>query len=165
MTITVSPRSAPRRVGVPRRLHRGGLFQQQMSLNGVREFLAGSAGIDLQPQRRADAYTLGTATLKRFDHALCGKADKCLLRRFLGKATGPSRAQVTHLLRQHRTTGGTTDRRGAPRRSFAGVTAGACQEPAKRAGVVTSSAGSTASSRIRPATSAAVSGASRMPFR
>ncbi len=58
-------------------------------------------------------------TLQRFDYALCGKADKGLLRRFLCKATGLSRAQVTRLLRQHRTTGAITDRRGAPRRPFA----------------------------------------------
>ena len=73
----------------------------------------------LQPQRRADACALAPTTLQRFDYVLCGKADKGLLRRFLSMATGLSRAQVTRLLRQHRTTGATTDRRGAPRRPFA----------------------------------------------
>ncbi len=89
------------------------------TLDQVREFLAGSAGLALQPQRRADAYALVATTAQRFDYALCGKTDKGLLRRFLSRATGLSRAQVTRLLRQHRTTGAVTDRRGAPRRPFA----------------------------------------------
>ena len=89
------------------------------TLDQVREFLAGSAGIALQPQRRAAACALVATTAQRFDYALCGKPDKGLLRRFLSKATGLSRAQVTRLLRQHRTTGAVTDRRGAPRRPFA----------------------------------------------
>ena len=62
---------------------------------------------------------MAPTTLQRFDYALCGKTDKSLLRRFLSKATGLSRAQVTRLLRQHRTTGAITDRRGAPHRPFA----------------------------------------------
>ena len=89
------------------------------TLDQVQEFLAGSEGIDLQPQSRADAYAFVAKTLQRFDYALRGKADKGLLRRFLVKATGLSRAQITRLLRQHRTTGGITDRRGAPNRPFA----------------------------------------------
>ena len=89
------------------------------TLDQVRELLAGSEGIALQPQRRADACALVATTVQRFDYALRGKTDKGLLRRFLSKATGLSRAQVTRLLRQHRTTGAVTDRRGAPRRPFA----------------------------------------------
>ena len=89
------------------------------TLDQVREFLAGSEGIDLQPQSRADACAFVAKTLQRFDYALRGKTDKGLLRRFLVKATGLSRAQVTRLLRQHRTTGRITDRRGAPNRPFA----------------------------------------------
>ena len=92
--------------------------QRLQTLDQVREFLAGSGGFDLQPQSRADAYAFVAKTLRRFDYALLGKADKGLLRRFLGKATGLSRAQVTRLLRQHRTTGGVRDRRGAPGRPF-----------------------------------------------
>ena len=88
------------------------------TLDQVREFLAGSEGIDLQPQSRADACAFVARTLQRFDYALRGKTDKGLLRRFLVKATGLSRAQITRLLRQHRTTGGITDRRGAPNRPF-----------------------------------------------
>ena len=61
-----------------------------MSLKGGR--VAPPAN-DLQPQRRADACALVATTLRRFDYALRGKTDKGLLRRFLSKATGLSRAQ------------------------------------------------------------------------
>ena len=71
------------------------------TLDQVREFLAGSEGLDLQPQSRAGACAFVAKTLQRFGYALRGKTDKGLLRRFLVKATGLSRAQVTRLLRQH----------------------------------------------------------------
>ena len=57
-------------------------------------------------------------TVQRFDYAGRSKADKGLLRRFLAKATDLSRAQVTRLLRQYRTTGEVIDGRGAPRQPF-----------------------------------------------
>ena len=88
------------------------------TLDQVQEFLAGSQRIGLEPQTRADAYAFVAKTAQRFDYPQQGKADKGLLRRFLAKATGLSRAQITRLLRQHRTTGQITDRRGAPRRPF-----------------------------------------------
>ena len=67
--------------------------QRLQTLDQVREFVAGSGGLDLQPQSRADAYAFVAKTLQRFDYALLGKADKGLLRRFLGKVTGLSRAR------------------------------------------------------------------------
>jgi len=91
--------------------------QRLQTLDQVREFLAGSRPLDLRPQTRAEAYACVAETLERFDYPRRGKADKGLLRRFLVKVTGLSRAQVTRLLRQHRTTGALTDRRG-PQRPF-----------------------------------------------
>ena len=88
------------------------------TLDQVREFLDGSEQVDLQPQTRADAYAFVAKTVRRFDYALRGKANKGLLRRFLAKVAGLSRAQITRLLQQHRTTGEIADRRGAPRRPF-----------------------------------------------
>ena len=88
------------------------------TLDQVREFLAGSEQVDLQPQTRADSYALVAKTVRRFDYALRGKADKGLLRRFLAKVAGLSRAQITRLLQQHRTTGEIADRRDTPRRPF-----------------------------------------------
>ena len=88
------------------------------TLDQVREFLDGSEQVDLQPQTRADAYAFVAKTVRRFDYALRGKADKGLLRRFLAKVAGLSRAQITRLLQQHRTTGEIADRRDTPRRPF-----------------------------------------------
>lgn len=87
------------------------------TLDQVREFLAGSRPLDLRPETRAEAYAFVAETLERFDYPRRGKADKGLLRRFLVKVADLSRAQVTRLLHQHRTTGALTDRRG-PRRPF-----------------------------------------------
>ncbi len=69
-------------------------------------------------ESRADAYRLVEQTLAHFDYARLRRADKGLVRHYLRVATGLSRAQVTRLLRQHRTTGTVSDRRGAPRRPF-----------------------------------------------
>ncbi len=91
--------------------------QRLQTLDQVREFLAGSRPLDLRPLTRAEAYTFVAETLERFDYPRRGKADKSLIRRFLVQVTGFSRAQVTRLLHQHRTTGAITDRRG-PRRPF-----------------------------------------------
>ena len=88
------------------------------TLDQVREFLDGSEQVDLQPQTRADAYAFVAKTVRRFDYALRGRADKGLLRRFLAKAADLSRAQITRLLQQHRTTGEIADRRDTPRRPF-----------------------------------------------
>ena len=88
------------------------------TLGQVREFLDGSQEIDLRPQTRTEAYAFVAETVQRFDYAGRSKADKGLLRRFLTKATDLSRAQVTRLLRQYRTTDEVIDRRGAPRQPF-----------------------------------------------
>ena len=87
------------------------------TLDQIQEFLADSRPLDPRPQTRVEAYAFVAETLERFDYPDRGKADKGLLRRFLVKVAGLSRAQVTRLLRQHRTTGAIADRRG-PRRPF-----------------------------------------------
>ena len=91
--------------------------QRLQTLDQVREFLAGSRPLDLQPQTRAEAFAFVAETLQRFDYRCQGKANKGLIRRFLSKVIGLSRAQVTRLLHQHRTTGAIADRR-RPRRPF-----------------------------------------------
>ena len=91
--------------------------QRLQTLDQVEEFLAGSRPLDLRPETRAETYAFVAEVLERFDYPRRGKTDKGLLRRFLAKVAGLSRAQVTRLLHQHRTTGAITDRRG-PRRPF-----------------------------------------------
>ena len=105
------------------------------TLDQVREFLDGSEQVDLQPlpagaaalprlgrsgkpTMQPQTHAFVAKTVRRFDYALRGKADKGLLRRFLAKVAGLSRAQITRLLQQHRTTGEIADRRDTPRRPF-----------------------------------------------
>ena len=64
--------------------------QRLQTLDQVREFLAGSRPLDLQPQTRAEAYAFVAEALQRFDYSRQGKADKGLIRRFLNKVTGLS---------------------------------------------------------------------------
>ena len=64
-------------------------------------------------------YTLVRRTLVQLDHHRLGKPDKGLVKRYLVKVTGLSRAQLTRLIGQHRRTGRIEDRRGgAPARPF-----------------------------------------------
>lgn len=58
-------------------------------------------------------------TLKRFRYAHCARADKGLLRRYLAKVTGLSRAQVARAIRQFDAKGRIEDRRKAPVKPFA----------------------------------------------
>ncbi len=70
------------------------------------------------PSREA-AYEWIAADLHRFGYLRLGKAEKGLLRRYLGKVTGLSRAQVTRLIAQFRKRGHITERRGPPAKPFA----------------------------------------------
>ena len=72
------------------------------TLQHVREFLEGNQEVDLVVATRAAAYGFIEQTLGRFDYVHQGKAEKGLLRCFLAKVTGLSRAQLTRLLAQHR---------------------------------------------------------------
>ena len=91
--------------------------QRLQTLAQVGEFLAGSRPLAVQPRTRAEAYAFVAEMLQRFAYPRLGKVDKGLIRRLLVQLTGLSRAQVTRLLHQHRTTGAVTDRR-APARPF-----------------------------------------------
>ena len=79
------------------------------TLQHVREFLEGNQEVDLVVATRAAAYGFIEQTLGRFDYVHQGKAEKGLLRCFLAKVTGLSRAQLTRLLAQHRVTGSIAD--------------------------------------------------------
>ena len=84
----------------------------------VRAFLDGSDPVDFRLADRDDAYAFVRRTLVRFRDAELDKPAKGLLRRFLGKVTGLSRAQLTRLIGQYRATGRIEDRRRGPARSF-----------------------------------------------
>jgi len=68
------------------------------SLEQVAAFLAGSGEVRFAGQRRADVYAWTERTLVRFEYAGLGKRQKGLVRRYLARMTGLSRAQVTRLI-------------------------------------------------------------------
>ena len=90
--------------------------QRLQTLDQVREFLAGSRPLDLQPQTRAEAYAFvaDPATVRLLPPGEGRQGPDPPLPE---QGTGLSRAQLTRLLHQHRTTGAIADRR-RPRRPF-----------------------------------------------
>ena len=75
------------------------------SLEQMRAFLKGSGEVRFAGQKRAEVYAWVERTLVRHEYARLGRADKGLLRQYLARMTGLSRAQVTRLIRKHRKTG------------------------------------------------------------
>ena len=84
------------------------------SLEQICAFLGGSQPLGFETPQGEITYEFVAQTLGRFGHTHLGKADKGLLRRYLCKVTGRSRAQMTRLIAQFRKTGRIQDRRGAP---------------------------------------------------
>ncbi|HUA63872.1 MAG TPA: integrase [Verrucomicrobiae bacterium] len=75
------------------------------SLEQVRAFLAGSSEVRFIGQKRAEVYGWIERTLVRFEYAGVGKRDKGLVRRYLARMTGLSRAQVTRLIARYTASG------------------------------------------------------------
>ncbi len=89
------------------------------TLDQVRAFVEGSEAVDFAGGEREGVYTLVRRTLVKLDYHRLGKPGKGLVRRYLAKVTGLSRAQLTRLIGQHRRTGCIVDRRGgAPPQPF-----------------------------------------------
>lgn len=97
------------------KLHTQGLqtFEQ------IQAFVAGSQTLDFELTSRREAYAFVTQTLRRFGYMRCSRRHKGLLRAYLGKVTGLSRAQLTRLIGQFVASGRVRDRRGAPAQPFA----------------------------------------------
>jgi transposase InsO family protein len=85
----------------------------------VRAFVEGNEPVSFTLTDRAAAHLWMVQTLKRFRYAYCSRVDKGLLRRYLAKVTGLSRAQVTRAIAQFARTGIIEDRRKAPAKPFA----------------------------------------------
>ncbi len=89
------------------------------TLDQVRRFLKAADAPKLRVDRRESIYDFIHRTLDRFEYHDLRKRDKSLLKIFLARATGFSRAQLTRLIAQHRETGTIRDRRSTPRNSRA----------------------------------------------
>ena len=77
----------------------------KMSLAGIRAFLAAAGPVQFAGQKREEIYGWVEQTLVEQDYRRQGRADKGLVRQYVGKMTGLSRAQVTRLVRLYRETG------------------------------------------------------------
>lgn len=76
-----------------------------LSLEQMRAFLAGAEAVEFAGQGRKEVYEWVERLLVRHEYAVLGKAGKGLLRRYVEKMTGMSRAQVTRLIAAYRATG------------------------------------------------------------
>lgn len=77
----------------------------KLSLEQIRAFLESSEEIRFKGQRRAEVYAWVTRTLREQGYSQQGRAAKGLLRQYLGKMTGLSRAQITRLIGRYRQAG------------------------------------------------------------
>ncbi len=87
------------------------------TLDQVRRFLKVADTPMLQADSRESIYEFICRTMDRFEYHDLRKRDKSLLKTFLARVTGFSRAQLTRLIAQHRETGAIRDRRGTARNS------------------------------------------------
>ena len=81
------------------------------TLDQIRAFLDGSEPTDFRFAGRDSAYDFVRRTLVRFEFHGLKRDEKGLVKRFIEKVTGYSRAQITRLVKQHCRTGGIRDRR------------------------------------------------------
>ena len=92
--------------------------QGLQTLEQIRAFLDGAQPLGFDAPARDDLYDWLTNELRRLRYPRLGKADKGLVRRYLEKVSGLSRAQITRLIRQFLDTGTLRDRRGKPAKPF-----------------------------------------------
>jgi transposase InsO family protein len=89
------------------------------TLEQIRGFVEGNQAVSFVLNDRPSAHRWLMETLKRFRYKHCSKIDKGLLRTYVCKLTGLSRAQVTRLIAQYYRDGRIEDRRKAPAKPFA----------------------------------------------
>lgn len=78
---------------------------EAVGLEQIRAFLTGSGEVRFAGVRRAEVYAWVERTLVRHQYAGLGRADKGVVRQYIERMTGKSRAQVTRLITGHRKTG------------------------------------------------------------
>ena len=81
---------------------------EKLSLEQLRAFLAGAEPVEFTGEGRAGRYGWVAQTLRQHDYIRLGRADKGMLRRYIAKMTGLSRAQVTRLIGQYQKQGAVT---------------------------------------------------------
>ena len=74
----------------------------KLNLQQIQQFLHSSEEIRFKGKGRAEIYTWVAGTLRQHGYSRQNRADKGLLRQYLVKMTGRSRAQITRLIQQYR---------------------------------------------------------------
>ena len=75
------------------------------SLEQIRAFLGGSGEVQFAGQKRGEIYAWVERTLVEHEYGSAKRADKGLVRRYVERMTGMSRAQVTRLIASYVNTG------------------------------------------------------------
>jgi len=88
--------------------------QGLQTLAQIRTFVEGNQPISFTLTDRQSAYSWMADTLRHFGYARCDRAERGVLRRYLAKVTGLSRAAVTRCSTQFAACGNIKDRRHAP---------------------------------------------------
>ena len=92
------------------------------TLDDLRMFLEGNSEGTVRVQPRAEAYAHVGRVLRRFSYWRLQRAERGLVRCYLGRTTGLSLAQLARLLARYRAEGELVDRRrGPPSRSGAAM--------------------------------------------
>jgi hypothetical protein len=89
---------------------------ERLSLEQIRAFLGASGEVGFKAANRRELYEWTERTLCAQEYASLGRSDKGLVRRYLAKVTGLSRAQVTRLIGKYAEIGTVQVRRGSGRR-------------------------------------------------
>ena len=76
------------------------------SLEQIRAFLAGSGEVRFAGQRREEVYGWVEKTLVRLEYASLNRPGKGLVRLYIARMTGLSRAQATRLIAAYAAAGG-----------------------------------------------------------
>lgn len=75
------------------------------TIDELRRFLKSSTLLSFKGQKRPEIYEWVENTIIKFDYHILGKKDKSIIKKYLEKITGLSRAQVTRLIGKQRKTG------------------------------------------------------------
>jgi transposase len=85
---------------------------ERLSLEQIRAFLEGSEDLGFRASRMQEVYEWVKTTLCGQEYAALGRTGKGLVRRYIAKMTGRSRAQVTRMISQYMANGTIQSRRG-----------------------------------------------------
>lgn len=78
---------------------------QIQTMDQVRRFVEGNDGVEFKRQSGQGAYEWVESTLRRFGYERLERPEKGVIRRFISRVTGYSRAQVSRLIGEHQRKG------------------------------------------------------------